>query len=67
MAVVKKLMPIDMSLEQLYTHEKFTPTIRKAILLKEDFSKDPGRLLRQGLHIAWTYEVPGQRVSANVR
>ena len=39
MAVVKKLKPIDMTLEQLYAHEKFTPTIRKAILLKEDFSK----------------------------
>lgn len=39
MAVIKKLKPIDMTLEQLYAHEKFTPTIRKAILLKEDFSK----------------------------
>lgn len=39
MAVVKKLKPIDMSLEQLYAHEKFTPTIKKAILLKEDFSE----------------------------
>lgn len=38
MAVVKRVKPMDMSIEDLYAQEKITPTIRKAILLKEDFS-----------------------------
>lgn len=36
---VKKLKPLEMELDQLYAHEKFTPSVKKAILLKEDFTE----------------------------
>lgn len=35
---IKKIKPADMPLEQLYAQEKFTPSVKKAILLAEDFS-----------------------------
>lgn len=55
----KRIKIQDMTLDQLYEQEKITPSVKKAILLKEDFSQIQPRYCDKVCSLPCRLKTPG--------